>query len=309
MTTGSELKYKIDHMQSLIGTGVAVVTPFAVNKEVDFPSLKKVIHHLIKGGVEYLVVMGTTGEAATLSKAEERKVIDFFFEEVEGKLPIVLGIGGNDTKRVGEKITEFSGIYKETEAILSVSPYYNKPSQEGIYQHYASLASSTDLPLILYNVPGRTSSNISAETTLKLAYDFANVVATKEASGNIAQIMEIIKGKNEDFLVLSGDDNMSLPMISLGGSGTISVSANAFPLRFSEMVRAALNGDWAKARELNYQLLPMMKLHFQEGNPSGVKMAMALQGLCEPQVRLPLVKATEGLKAQISAHLAPMIGK
>lgn len=290
-------------MQSLIGTGVAVVTPFTVNKEVDYPALRRIIHHLIDGGVEYLVVMGTTGESATLKHDEKLKVLDTFFEETEDKLPIVMGIGGNNTRYIAKVVEDYNERYPGLKAVLSVSPYYNKPSQEGIYQHYKLIAEASSVPIILYNVPGRTSSNISADTSLRLAQDCKNVVAVKEASGNLEQVMEIVTGKPDEFLVLSGDDSLSLPMIALGASGVISVSANAFPFQFSEMVRAALGGDIERAKRLHYQLFPMMKLHFEEGNPAGVKMAMALQELCEPWVRLPLVEATDELKTKLQKNL------
>ncbi len=291
-------------MQTLIGTGVAVVTPFALDKGVDYPALRKVIQHLIKGGVEYLVVMGTTGESATLSHDEKRKVLDTFFEESTGETPIVMGIGGNDTRKIADMVDQYTRAYPQLGGILSVSPYYNKPSQEGLFQHYKAIAEATDFPIILYNVPGRTSSNVEAQTTLQLAHEVHNIVAVKEASGDLEQVMEIVRQKPEDFLLLSGDDALSLPILSLGGRGVISVSANAFPFEFSEMVRAALRNDWVKARELHYHLFPMMKLHFEEGNPAGVKMAMALQGLCEAELRLPLVKASNRLKEKIEAHLS-----
>lgn len=290
-------------MQSLIGTGVAVVTPFTVNKEVDYPALRKIIHHLIEGQVEYLVAMGTTAEAPTLKHEEKLRVLDTFFEETEGKLPLVMGIGGNNTQNIVKHVEDYNNRYPEIEAILSVSPYYNKPSQEGIYQHYKAISEASDTPIILYNVPGRTSSNISAETSLRLAHDCENVVAIKDASGSVEQWMEIVQAKPDGFLLLSGDDSLVLPLISIGGSGIISVSANAFPRAFSDMVRYALASDFKAAQELHYQLFDMMKLHFAEGNPAGVKTAMALQGLCESEVRLPLVKGTNALKQKMAKFI------
>ncbi|MCI4667999.1 MAG: 4-hydroxy-tetrahydrodipicolinate synthase [Bacteroidia bacterium] len=294
-------------MQSLIGTGVAVVTPFTVNKEVDFPALRRVIKHLIDGKVEYLVMLGTTGETATLTQDESLKIVETFFEEAEGKIPLVMGIGGNNTASIVKKVEDHHKRFPQTEAILSVSPYYNKPGQEGIYRHYKAVAEASPLPLILYNVPPRTSSNVSAETTLRLAHDLKNVVAMKEASGDLDQCMRIVAGKPKDFLLLSGDDTMSLPMISIGGKGTISVSANAFPFQFSEMVRSAIDGHAEKAQQLHYSLYQIMKLHFKEGNPSGVKTAMALQGICENWVRLPLIEATEKLAEEMKRLVNELI--
>lgn len=294
-------------MNDFRGTGVAVATPFQPDLSVDLVGLKNIVRHLIEGKVDYLVVLGTTGETATLSEEEKRKVIDTIFEENAGKLPIVLGVGGNATHTIGKNVVSYSQAY-QLDGILSVSPYYNKPSQEGIYQHYQYLSGLTDLPFILYNVPGRTASNVSAETTLRLS-EIPNVVAMKEASGNLEQCMEIVRHKAEDFQLLSGDDVLALPLISLGASGIISVTANALPLQFSNMIRAALSGDFEQARRLHYELLPLINLNFIEGNPIGVKCLMSLQALCGAEVRLPLVLASQGLRENMKLALGKISDK
>jgi 4-hydroxy-tetrahydrodipicolinate synthase len=290
-------------MQFLSGTGVAVVTPFTVEHHVDHAALRGIIDHLIAGGVEYLVALGTTGESATLNAEEQKAVIETFVAHCEGRIPLVLGAGGNDTRAICAKVNAYTQAYRPA-AILSVSPAYNKPTQEGIYQHYRAVAASTDLPLILYNVPGRTASNVAAETTLRLAHDCANVVAVKEASTNLDQCMRIMANKPADFQLISGDDPTTLPLIALGASGVISVTANALPQAFSQMVRAALSQDLVEARRLQYHLLPAMTLNFAEGNPAGVKQLMALQGLCTPEVRLPLVKCSADLRERMRQLLA-----
>ena len=273
------------------GTGVAMVTPFKNDGSVDYKQLEKVTQHIIKGKCEYLVVLGTTGESVTLSKEEKKSVVKCVIAAAEKKVSVVLGHGGNNTQELLEGLNtmDFKGI----DAILSVSPYYNKPTQEGIYQHYKAIAQNSPLPLILYNVPGRTSSNITAETTLRLAHDFKNIIAVKEASGNLEQMMKIINGKPQDFLVISGDDALTLPLSACGGDGVISVVANAFPKDFSEMVRLSLKGDFAKARKLHYKLLEITALLFVDGNPAGVKSAMQSLGICSAKVRLPLVEVTK----------------
>lgn len=286
-------------MNHFRGTGVAVVTPFQPDLSVDFAGLRKIIRHLIKGQVDYLVALGTTGETATLNETEKRKVIETIIDENAGKLPIVLGVGGNNTLAIGKQLQAYCRDF-ELDGILSVSPYYNKPSQEGIYQHYRYLSGLSELPFILYNVPGRTASNMLAETTLRLS-EIPHIVAMKEASGNMEQCMEIIRNKADDFELLSGDDAMALPLISLGGGGIISVTANSLPALFSQMVHAALASDLSLARKLHYSLLPLIGLNFAEGNPTGVKYQMALEGLCEPTVRLPLVAASTSLQTQIEA--------
>src|ERR1035437_2857653 len=272
----------------LKGTGVAIVTPFAKNGSVDYAGLTKLINHIIEGKVEYLVVLGTTGEAATLTSEEKQQILTHVIKETNKRVPLVLGIGGNNTQEVINTIKHSN--LSAFAAILSVSPYYNKPSQDGIYQHYKAIAKSTKKPIVLYNVPGRTASNITAETTLRLAHDFKNIVGIKEASGNMEQCMTIINNKPKDFLVISGDDNLTLPLIACGGDGVISVVANAFPKSFSDMVRAALKGDFDTARTLHYQTFEITKALFADGNPGGVKIALELLAICGSDVRLPLVK-------------------
>lgn len=280
------------------GAGVALVTPFNADMSIDFPALRRLVQEQIAGGTNYLVVQGTTGESPTLNSSEKKQVLETVLEENNGKLPIVYGAGGNNTMSV---IEAFKNIPKGVDGILSVAPYYNKPTQAGYLAHYKALASETDLPIILYNVPGRTGSNVLAETTLELA-EIKNIVAMKEASGNMEQIMEIIRCKPEGFLVLSGDDAITLPLIAAGADGVISVVANSFPAQFSQMVTSALNGDFETARKLHYDLLPVTKLLFAEGNPGGVKIALEELGWMKPFMRLPLVQVSEGLKAKIVAE-------
>jgi 4-hydroxy-tetrahydrodipicolinate synthase len=281
----------------LNGTGVALVTPFTQSGNLDLNGLENLVEHVIGGGVEYLVVLGTTGETATLTPAEKETVLAKVLEINKGRVPVVLGIGGNNTAEILLQLEEYDLI--EISAILSVSPYYNKPSQEGIFQHYKAISEATTKPIIIYNVPGRTASNISPETTLRIARELPNVVATKEASGSLEQIMQIINHKPAHFSVISGDDNITLPIIAAGGSGVISVVANSFPAKFSDMVRASLKGDFQQARKLHYGLFDLMGLHFLEGNPVGVKAVLHEQGVCGSHVRLPLVHASEGLKEKI----------
>ncbi len=272
----------------LHGTGVAIVTPFREDNSIDFLSMGKVVEHLIKGNVEYIVALGTTGESVTLSADEKAAVISFVIEAVNGRVPVVMGIGGNNTHEVQQSVKAVCRENLPLAAVLSVSPYYNKPNQEGLYHHYSKISSSCTLPLILYNVPGRTGGNITAETTVRLAHDFRNIVAIKEASGNLNQINHIIKDKPKDFLVISGDDQLTLPMISLGASGVISVSANAFPRELSEMVRLALKGNFRKAQQIQNALLDIMDTHFAEGNPAGVKGSLSIMKLIDNNLRLPL---------------------
>lgn len=281
----------------LTGTGVAIVTPFKKNGTVDFTALKKLVNHLINGKVEYLVVLGTTGESVTLSKEEKQEVMVCVVKENKKRVPLVLGVGGNNTSEVVKQIEKVDS--KNFSAILSVSPYYNKPSQEGIYQHYKAISKVSKLPIILYNVPGRTSSNISADTTLRLAKDFKNIVAIKEASGNLAQCMQIINGRPKNFLVISGDDNLTLPIIACGGDGVISVVANAYPKDFSDMVRAALGDDLDTARQLHYKLMDFTDLLFADGNPGGIKCALSALKITETYVRLPLVEPNDKVKQKI----------
>jgi len=286
---------------NLKGTGVAIVTPFNANREIDFAAYENLVNFIIENKVEYIVVLGTTGESVTLSSEEKKKLVDFTVEKVNKRVPVVLGLGGNDTQEVinGFKKYDFSGI----DAILSVSPYYNKPTQEGIYQHYKAISEASPVPIILYNVPGRTASNITASTTIRLAKDFKNIIAIKEASGNLEQCMEIIDAtKNDDFFVISGDDALTLPFIASGGDGVISVVANAFPKDFSDMVRAALADDMKKARELHYKVLPIISMLFAEGNPAGIKAALKVKNITPDILRLPLVNVSTTLFEKIKSE-------
>ncbi len=276
------------------GTGVAMVTPFSSDGSVDTHQLEVHTERLIEQGIEYLVVLGTTAEVPTLKKEEKLRIIEVVKKVNSARVPVVVGAGGNNTADVIEWIRTVGsdGI----DAYLSVSPYYNKPSQQGLMEHFSAIAASSDLPLILYNVPGRTGSNIAAETTLELAHDFGDkVAAVKEASGDLAQIMKIISDKPAGFQVVSGDDAIALPLISAGASGVISVIGNALPKIFSDMVREALSGDFAAAREKQYKLLSLYELIFREGNPCGVKALMEILGYGEANLRLPLITATEAL--------------
>lgn len=272
------------------GTGVAIVTPFKADKTVDYDALEKLVEHLITNGIDYLVVQGTTGESVTLTQQEKKDTLAFVIKVNGGRLPIVLGIGGNATDVVVNafKTTDLTGV----DAILSVSPYYNKPTQEGIYQHYKAIAEVSTLPIILYNVPGRTSSNMLPETTLRLARDFENIIAIKEASGNLEQCMEIIQNKPEDFLVISGDDALAFPFVAIGGDGVISVIANAFPKGFSDMITNALEHNIDDAKALHYKYFELIHYLFVDGNPAGVKVALKLLGITDDAVRLPLVNVS-----------------
>jgi len=271
----------------LTGMGVALITPFKDDESVDYTALGRLIDYQIKHGIDYLVVLGTTAETATLTEAERREVSAFIIEKAKGRVPIVLGVGGNCTRAVVEELNtrDFTGV----DAILSVTPYYNKPSQEGLYEHYSALAKKTRLPLILYNVPGRTGVNMTAETTLRLAKEFSSIVAIKEASGNISQMDEIIKNKPAHFMVISGDDGITFPLITLGAVGVISVIGNAFPREFSRMVRLALSGDYANALDIHHRFTELFNLLFVDGNPAGVKCMLSAMGLIENKLRLPLV--------------------
>jgi 4-hydroxy-tetrahydrodipicolinate synthase len=279
------------------GTGVAIVTPFNSDLSVDYNSLKKLTNHIIEGGINYIVVLGTTGESATLNKDEKKEVVRTVVETVNKRVKIVLGHGGNDTLALIEdfKKLDLSGI----DGILSVSPYYNKPNQEGLYQHYKMFAEECKLPIILYNVPGRTGSNMQAETTLRIARDFKHVVAIKEASGNIEQCMKIIKDKPDGFEVISGDDNLTLPLIAAGAVGVISVTAQGAPQVFSKMVNAALKGDFSSARKLHYQQFSFTEHLFADGNPGGIKTALEAKGICKPYMRPPLFEANKSVKEKI----------
>ncbi len=279
-------------MKQFRGLGVAVVTPFNDDYSVDYAGFGRLIDHLITGGIDFIVVQGTTGEAATLNASEKQAVLDFAVETVNGRVPVVFGHGGNNTQQLVDSLANInlSGV----DALLSASPYYNKPTQEGIYQHYAKLAQSTDLPIILYNVPGRTSSNVAPETALRLAREFDNVIAIKEASGDLDQMGQLVKNKPEGFLVLSGDDNLVVPQMSIGADGVISVIANALPKQFTEMVHAADNADFGKAKSLHYVFNDIIPCLFKDGNPAGVKAMLQMLGILKfDQVRLPLVTIPE----------------
>lgn len=284
------------------GTGVALVTPFTQNGDIDFTALKKLIDHVISGGVEYVVSMGTTGEAATLSEEERFSIMDATLEHVQQRIPVVGGFGGNDTRAIIASIEKYRAHRAGTiylDAILIASPYYNKPSQEGIYQHYMAIDKHVHVPVIVYNVPGRTASNMEAATTVRIARDAQHVIAVKEASGNFGQCMHIIRDAPEGFMVLSGDDGFTLPFISMGMQGVISVVANAFPKEFSDMVRLSLDDKYPGARLLHYKLLDFTDLIFKEGSPSGVKVALKHLNICGNTVRLPLWKVSDGLEKKI----------
>lgn len=280
------------------GTGVALVTPFHKQSTIDFGSLEKLVEHTITNGVNYLVVLGTTGESATLSKEEKHAVMQFVVEITNKRVPIVLGIGGNNTQEIINilRTSSLDGV----DAILSVVPYYNKPQQKGIYLHYKNISAASPLPIILYNVPSRTSVNMKAETTLMLANEFSNIIGVKEASGNMEQIMAIMKKRSKDFLVISGDDLLTLPLLALGADGVISVTANAFPKEFSEMVQLGLKGDVKKAREIHFRLLDIINTLFADGSPAGIKAALEIKSIIANHLRLPLVKVEKNIYSQLN---------
>jgi 4-hydroxy-tetrahydrodipicolinate synthase len=284
--------------KNLKGTGVAIVTPFDKKGNVDTKGLTNLVKHLHNGKVEYIVILGTTGESATLSKDEKKLVIETVIKANANKLPMVLGIGGNNTQEVVDTITHTD--LKPFTAILSVAPFYNKPNQEGYYQHYKAVSKATKKDIILYNVPGRTGSNVTWETQVRIAKDFKNIVATKEASGNMEQIMKIIKNKPKDFMVISGDDNLTLPILAAGGDGVISVVANAFPANFSEMVRLGLKHKFTAAQKLHYSLIDITDALFADGNPGGVKYALSLLKISDPFVRLPLCEPNTKVKQTLA---------
>jgi 4-hydroxy-tetrahydrodipicolinate synthase len=277
-------------MNKFYGTGVAMVTPFQADGQVDYDSLGKLINSLIDGGVEYLVSLGTTGESATLSNDERTNVFKFTAKAVNGRVGLVAGIAGNNTLEVVEQIKQFDTTGYD--AILSASPQYNKPTQEGIYQHYKAIAQSSTLPVILYNVPSRTGSNVSAETVVRLANDFKNIIGIKEASGNFDQLNQIMRDKPANFLLISGDDPITLPMIAMGGVGVISVVGNALPRQTSDMVRLCLAGDFKAAQKTHSALIDFTRLMFVEGSPAGVKTALKYTGICGDTLRLPLVQVS-----------------
>jgi 4-hydroxy-tetrahydrodipicolinate synthase len=285
-------------MKKFSGTGVAIVTPFKSDSSIDFLSLSNLVDFLVKNKVNYLVVLGTTGESVTQAKKEKRAVIDCVIEANDNRIPVVVGIGGNNTLDIVKKlkICRFDDI----DGILSVAPYYNKPGQKGIYQHYKTIAEHSAVPVIVYNVPGRTGINITAETTLKLAHDFSTIIAIKEASGNLEQIGTIIRDSPDDFLVISGDDAITLPLIALGGDGVISVLANAYPKEWSEMVTLALTGKYDAAREIHYRFTDLIRALFIEGNPAGIKAVMSNLGLAKNYLRLPLTPVSRGTYSNIT---------
>ncbi|GAA4748809.1 4-hydroxy-tetrahydrodipicolinate synthase [Flavisolibacter ginsenosidimutans] len=285
----------------LRGTGVALITPFKADKSIDFNALDAVINFVIEGGVQYVVTLGTTGETPTLSREEKLDIINATFASVDARVPVVVGIGGNNTQSIIKDIESFP--VEKAVAILSASPYYNKPSQEGIFQHYKAIADSTTKPIILYNVPGRTGSNIAAATTVRLAKEVNTIAGIKEASGNMAQCMTILRDKPEEFMVVSGDDNLAMAQIACGMDGVISVAANCFPKYFSNMVNAALQNDFYNARAFNNMLIQGYDLLFAENNPAGVKAVMAEMGLIQNNLRLPLVPLSESIHQQVRDYL------
>ena len=272
---------------SLKGMGVALITPFKEDESVDYEALGRLVDYQVQNGTDYLVVLGTTAETPTLTEEEKRNIIDLVVSHVRGRIPIVLGVGGNCTRNVVDQLKH--GNFQGIDAILSVVPYYNKPSQEGIYQHYKAIAQATKLPIVLYNVPGRTGVNMTAETTLRIAREFKNVIAVKEASGNITQMDDIIKNKPDRFNVISGDDGITFPLLTLGAVGVISVIGNAFPREFSRMVRLALAGDYENSRLIHHRFTELFSLLFVDGNPAGVKSMLNMMGFIENKLRLPLV--------------------
>jgi 4-hydroxy-tetrahydrodipicolinate synthase len=294
-------------MQSLVGTGVALVTPFKKDFSIDTEALTRVVNFQIEGGIDYLVILGTTAENATLSELEKNLVIETIIKANQNRLPLVLGIGGNNTHQVVEEFK--SRDLTPFVAILSVSPYYNKPTQEGIYQHFKSIAAASPLPIILYNVPGRTASNMLPTTVMRLANDFKNIIAIKEAAGDIVQAMKLIQHKPKDFLVISGDDMITLPMVLAGGAGVISVIGEGFPKEFSTMVRYGLDKKVTEAYAYHYLVADVIDLIFEQGNPAGIKEVFSVLGLCENTVRLPLVVVNEDLASRIKKEVKKIAEK
>jgi 4-hydroxy-tetrahydrodipicolinate synthase len=287
-------------MKRFKGTGVAIVTPFKNDTSIDFNAFGRVINHIIKGGADYIVAMGTTGETSTLTRDEKQAIISYVTEIIDNRVPLVIGIGGNNTQEVINSIREFD--LTSVDAILSVAPYYNKPGQRGLFQHFKAIASVSPLPVIIYNVPGRTSSNISAETCIQLAHECENIIGVKEASGDIVQIMKIIKEKPENFLVISGDDMMTIPIIAAGGVGVISVLANAYPAECTELVSQALKSNFKAARDIQFKFLETIDLLFVDGNPAGVKAYLNLMNLCQNNLRLPLVPVSKPIFSRIQKN-------
>jgi 4-hydroxy-tetrahydrodipicolinate synthase len=284
-------------MKKFKGTGVAIVTPFKNDYSIDFAALGRVINHVISGGVNYIVAMGTTGESVTLTKEEKKAIISYVVEIIDNRIPLVVGIGGNNTQETINFIRH--SVLTGVDGILSVAPYYNKPTQRGIFQHFKAIATSSPLPIIIYNVPSRTSCNISSDTCLELANECDNIVAVKEASGDISQIMRIIKGKPDNFSVISGDDMLTIPIIAAGGTGVISVLANAFPAQTSELINHSLKNNFKSAREIHFRFLEMIELLFIDGNPSGVKAMLNVMNICQNILRLPLVPVSRPVYTRI----------
>jgi 4-hydroxy-tetrahydrodipicolinate synthase len=284
-------------MKKFRGTGVAIVTPFKNDSSIDFAALGRVVNHVINGGVNYIVVMGTTGESSTLTKDEKKAILSYVAEVTDNRVPIVTGVGGNNTQEVINCVrhSNLTGV----DGILSVAPYYNKPNQRGLIQHFKAIATCSPIPVILYNVPGRTCSNITSETCVQLANECENIVGIKEASGDIAQIMKIIKAKPDNFSVISGDDMMTIPIIAAGGSGVISVLANAFPVATSDLVTNALKNNFKSAREIQLRFLEMIELLFMDGNPAGVKAMLSIMNICQNTLRLPLVPVNRTIYTRI----------
>ena len=285
-------------MQKFVGTGVALVTPFKKDSSIDFTALSKLVEFNIANGVDYLVINGTTGESVTVSKEERQRIVDVIVSVNKGRVPLVLGLGGNNTTAVIAEI--LSSDLTHIDAVLSVAPYYSKPTQEGFYQHFKAIALASPKPIILYNVPGRTSKNMDSQTTLRLASDFNNIIAVKEAGNNVQQYLELIKNKPKDFLIISGDDDLALNVVLAGASGVISVIGQAFPKEFSTLIRLGLQGKNKEAYKLHYKLMDIISMIFSENNPSGIKAVLQCLGITSNEVRLPLVKASEKLQKEIT---------
>ena len=288
----------------LKGTGVALVTPFQKNGAVDFPALEKLVSHVIKGGVDFLVALGTTGETPVLTIAEKQEILAAILKYCNSAVPVVCGMGGNNTEELVQQLATFD--LRGVAAILSVTPYYNKPSQEGLYQHFKVVAAATNKPVILYNVPGRTGGNILPDTVLRLAADFKNIVAVKEASGNMVQCLDLLQRKPDGFTVLSGDDNLILAQMAMGMEGIISVAANCFTKEMTDIVNLAIVGKFDKARKVFYKILPGIDLLFAEGNPAGVKSVLKQMNICENSLRLPLVPVSDAIAKKITVFLKSM---
>ncbi|HPJ59551.1 MAG TPA: 4-hydroxy-tetrahydrodipicolinate synthase [Bacteroidales bacterium] len=284
-------------MKRFKGTGVAIITPFKNDSSIDFSALGRVINHVVDGGVNYIVAMGTTGEASTLTMDEKSALISYVTEVIDNRVPLMVGIGGNNTSEVIKAVRELSA--PGVDAILSVAPYYNKPGQRGLFEHFKAVADCTPLPVIIYNVPGRTACNISSETCVELALKFENIIGVKEASGDIGQIMRIVRDKPDNFLVISGDDSMTIPIIAAGGAGVISVLANAYPAECSELVSNALKNNFRAAREIHFRFIETIELLFADGNPAGIKAFLSHKGLCNNNLRLPLVPVNKSVSSRI----------